>query len=291
MKSVLRGGVLYVVAAIVLIGVAVWYVSSGSVSDEVAKGRELRARKVVAQNDVKKDAPRQRANRVRKGRLGNKVKEAKPAVKPNFLSDIDEEEKLTAEMKRLFREIQDALDRDDRKGVFALVRKLQQMDEWPDGIPQSVKVKALGALAWFGASGMAEAVGFLADSDPEIQQTTLERFEEMLSDWDIGDTGASEIIKQVVKVVHDRDALDSFFMELDNMRPTVKAETALAIYDSENPEAVAVLEDNREFLFDGNAGDLEGREFFEQALKDAEQYYRENPEQAEEDRKFYGPQK
>ena len=56
------------------------------------------------------------------------------------------------------------------------------MDEWPDDIPKSIKLKALDALAWFGAAGFAEAVGFLADSDAEVVQSAVEKFEEMLMD-------------------------------------------------------------------------------------------------------------
>ena len=101
------------------------------------------------------------------------------------------------------------------------------MDEWPDGIPRSVKMKALQALSWFGAAGMAEAVGFLADKDPEIRQESLSKFEEMLSDWDLGDTGISEIIKQVVKVVHDKDALENIIYNLgkiENIQKIVRTD-------------------------------------------------------------------
>ena len=287
----LRSGAFYIVAAaVVLLSAAVYCLSGGSSdSRAAAEGRELRSRKVLADKAAKRDA---RAARLRDRKRDRKDAVAvKPEpVKPDFIADVGEEMKLTAEMKQMFLDLQAALDMENAKRVYALVHRLQLMDEWPDGIPRSVKLKALSALAWFGASGMAEAVGFLADSDPEIQQTALEKFGEMFSDWDLGDTGISEIIKQVVKVVHDKDALDTFYMELNNMRGTVKAETAIAIYDSGNPDAVSVLEDGMEFYFDSEEhGGLKGRALVERSLADAEQAYVDDPEKRAEDELFYGP--
>ena len=288
----LKSGTFYIVAAaVVLIAAAVWFISGGADSREVAEGRQLRSRTIAATKAAERRAPDARLRdrkRVRKDAVAVKPE----PVKPNFISEVNEEMKLTEEMKRMFLDLQAALDMDDAKSVYALVHKLQLMDEWPDGIPRAVKLKALSALAWFGAAGMAEAVGFLADSDPEVQQTALDKFSDMLSDWDLGDTGISEIIKEVVKVVHDRDALDTFYMELSNMRDTVKAETALAIYDSENPDAISVLEDGMDFYFDSEEkGGLKGRELVEKSLKDAEQVYKDHPEKRAEDEEFYGPMK
>ena len=252
----------------------------------------LRSRRRIASAERQADH-KARADRIRdrKKVKAEKVKERPAPVKPDFLADLEADKKMTAEMKKLFLDLQAALDLDNAKRVYALVHKLQLMDEWPDGIPRAVKLKALQALSWFGAAGMAEAVGFLADSDPEVRQVSLEKFNEMLSDWDLGDTGVSEIIKQIVKVVHDKDALDSFYMELNNMRPTVKADTALAICDSGNPDAIAVLEDNLEFVFDTADVEVKTREDIERYLENAQKDYEENPEKAQEDEDFYGPVK
>ena len=280
----------FIAGAALVIGAAVWYMVAGDVSSSDAERmQELRSRRVISDAKAGKPRPRALSKRERQAR-GKKVEEKKiPLVKPDFLSDLDEEKKMTAEMKRMFLDLQAALDLEDSRKVYALVHKLQLMDEWPDGIPREVKLKALQALSWFGASGMAEAIGFLADSDPEIRQASLEKFEEMLTDWDLGDTGISEIIKQVVKVVHDKDALDAFYFELNNMRPTVKADTVLAIYDSKNPEAISVLKDSMEFIFESADGEIKTRADVEQYLTDARQDYEDNPEKAEEDEEFYGP--
>ena len=281
----------FVGGALLAIGAAIWFMVGGADSEAVSRGRELRSRKIVGAKAKETDR-KVRANRIRE-RHPNGVKvNVKPVqVKPDFFADLEEDKKMTAEMKKIFLELQAALDLEDAKKVYALVHKLQLMDEWPDGIPREVKLKALQALSWFGASGMAEAIGFLADHDPEVRQASLEKFEEMLTDWDLGDTGISEIIKQVVKVVHDKDALDAFYFELNNMRPTVKAETVLAIYDSENPDAIAVLKDSMEFVFESADGEIKDRAGVEKYLKAARDAYKKDPAQAAEDAEFYGPPK
>lgn len=288
MKSILRGGFLWIAAAVVLIGAAVWFVSGGGESDGVVRGRELRARKIADAKAAKKAAKRVGLRKAKDEKVAAKV----APVKPSFREDIDDESKLTGKMREIFTELQAALDAEDKKTVFALVRKLQAMDEWPDDIPRAVKLKALDSLAWFGSEGMAEAVGFLADADPEVTSTAIEKFDEMLSDCEGGDRAVSSILKQLSKVVHDADALDSFYMELNNMRPTVKAETVLAVLDSGNKDAISVMNENLEFIFSDAEVDYEimTRKDVEQYLKDAEQAYKDDPEKARDDEEFYGAQ-
>ena len=276
---------------VLLVGVTAWLMFSDGGDAVVADGDpELRSRRIIGGGNAGK------ANRVktnRRNRIEQRLdgKAQSKVAKPDFSAEVDEESKLTGEMKRLFTELQAALDAEDKKHVFALVHKLQSMDEWPDGIPKSVKMKALDALAWFGSSGMAEAVGFLADGDSEVVETAIEKFDEMLSDMDAGDRAISDILKQIVKVVHDKDALDSFYMEMNNMRDTVKAETALAIFDSGNADAVAVLKENVDFYFNDIDKEQITREDIEQFRKDAEQVYKDDPEKAQDDEDFYGPPK
>lgn len=287
-KGLKAGSLLLVGGTIAAIVAAVWCMSGGGDSDAESEVRELRSRKIASTTAKGKSAKK---NLSKRDRHAEKVEVKAPPAKPDFLSDLNEDKKMTAEMKKLFLELQAALDLDNAKKVYALVHKLQLMDEWPDGIPRSVKMKALQALSWFGAAGMAEAVGFLADKDPEIRQESLSKFEEMLSDWDLGDTGVSSILKQVVKVVHERDALDGFLNELSNMRPTVKAETALAIYDSKNPEAISILNENLDFFFESDSGVVKDRADVEAYLENALQVYEDNPEKAADDEEFYGPPK
>ena len=289
MRSVFRGGFVFFAIAALLIGAAMWYIFGTGESQGTEQERVLRSRRIAEKDPAaRKDARRiPSAKKTHKRAPSTAIK----VEKPNLALSAAEEAKLTEEMRRIYQDLQQALDDEDKKKVFALVHKLQSMDEWPDGIPQSVKLRALDALAWFGSSGMAEAIGFLADGDAEVVNTAIEKFEEMLCDFDLGDRGVSEILSQIVKVVHDRDALDSFYMEMNNMRDTVKAQTALNIFDSRNKEAISVLEENLEFIFGEADYEVKTREDVEKFLKDAEQAYKDDPEKAQDDEEFYGPPK
>lgn len=291
MKRVHGIGPFVIGAAIIGVAVAVGFLVGGGGSRQVGHGRELRSR-VIADGGRPGQADGKRVSGKRRNVLAVSA-EKQVKVKPDFRIGSDEDLKLSAEMKRIFAELQEALDADDKKRVFALVHRLQAMDEWPDGIPKSIKMMALDALAWFGADGFSEGVGFLADSDPEVVSEAIGKFEDMLDSTELGDRGVSEILKQIVKVVHDHDALDTFYMELNNMRDTVKAETALAILDSKNPDAISVFKENVEFIFgDADAEtEITTREDIEKFYEAAVQANKDDPEQAADDEEFYGPPK
>ena len=289
MKSLFRSGFLFFAGVALLIGAAIWFVSRSDESQKIEQGNVLKPRKIAEKEAAEaKNAPH-RIQEVKRP-VWDKPRTVK-IEKPNMSLSAEEDAKLTEEMRRIYHDLQQALDDEDKNKVIALVHKLQSMAEWPDGIPQSVKMRALDALSWFGGSGMAEAVGFLADRDTEVVNLAIDKFEEMLSDYDLGDVGVSEILSQIVKVVHDTDALDTFYMELNNMRDTVKAQTVLNIYDSGNKEAISVLEENLEFIFSDSDNDIKTREDVENFLKDAEQAYKDDPEKAQDDEDFYGPPK
>ena len=288
MKRLLRLPALLIGAAIVVIAAAVWCLSGSDSSGEAEDRQTLRSRKIVDRKARKGNG----LARLRKDRDGKKTakKVNLGKVKPDFLDDPEEIRKLNEEMKKMFLDLQAALDLDDRKKVYALIHKLQLMDEWPDGIPRSVKLKALQALSWFGAEGMAEAIGFLADSDAEIRETAVEQFERMFSDsWGLGDIKLAETMVQAVKVVSDTEALDSFYDQFSNMRDTIKAETALKILDGDNATAAKELESKLEEIFDTEEYKVKTREDVEKFLKDAQQAYKDDPQRAKDDEEMYGP--
>lgn len=290
MKKFFSSGAIFLVLAVLAIGVGVWYMTCDSAEQTREDAKTLRSRRIAEAKA--RTLARKNGKDGKRLPSGDHVKEKAVRVKPDFSAEAEEEAKLSDTMRKIFAELQKALDSSNKKQVFALVRKLQKMDEWPDGIPKAVKLKALDALAWFGSSGFAEAAGFLADADPEVVDATIEKFEEMLSDsFELGDTGVSQILQQLVKVVHDTDALDTFYMEMNNMRDTVKAQTALAIYDSGTPEAIAVLNENVDFIFSDIDKDEITRSDIEQFLAKAEQVYKDDPEKAKDDEEFYGPSK
>ena len=259
-------------------GLVIWSTSPAD-GRRSADGKVLRSRKVLKTGSKDGKVIPKRLKRSDKIPVARSEK----VKKPDITLSSDDAEKLSAEMRKMFEDLQAALDEEKRSHVYSLVHKLQAMDEWPDGIPKSVKLKALDAIAWFGASGAAEAIGFLADSDPEVVQATIEKFEEMLSDFSIGDRATADIIKQVVTVVKDADALDTFLCEMNNMRPSVRVDLANSVYASGNEVAVKVLNENIDFYFGDSDVEVTGQ-------KDLDAYLKANPDDPDAD-DFYGPVK
>ena len=249
---------------------------------------------VVKRTDVKKGkkTPTKARARPRGGaeRIGGKGRAAgaagiegvgKARRKPAFDLDKEDEEKLNDEQRKTINAIRLALDNDDRKTVLQLVQTLQKSEEWPDGIPKSVKMAAIEALGWFGSSCLPELVGFLADADSEVVEAAIERFEEMLSDIDLSDRERSKILVQASKVINDSDAMDSMLSELNNMRHSVAIETIKQLMALGGTATKSLLTEAVEF-YTGEEG-LNTPEKLDEWLK-------ENPDD-EDDEEFYGASK
>ncbi len=200
----------------------------------------------------------------------------------------DDEVKMSPKFQVLLAEIQAALDADDWKKTVALVQKLQDMDEWPDGIPDALQKAAIAALRWFGSKTAPELVGFLGSEDAEVYGDALDAMMDALSDFDIGDSERSSLLLGYLKVVKDADAISTMLFELNNMRPTVRAETALAIFESGNEVAINTLMDELGFYFGDLDIDVSDKAGLEKYLEAARQMYKDDPELAESDKELYG---
>ena len=203
---------------------------------------------------------------------------SKELERPTFEIDDDDEATLNEEQRKMIEAIRAALDAEDRKSVLRLVQKMQSSDEWPDGIPKSIKLAAIRALGWFGVSCLPEVAGFLGDSDSEVVQSAVERFEEALSDIDLSDRERAAILIQAAKVINDPEVMDSMLFELNNMRHSVGVETIKTLMAEGNAASKQVLADNVEF-FTGEEG-MDSPEKLDEWLK-------ENPDD-EDDEEFYG---
>lgn len=286
MKRFFTTGFLLAAAAIGLIAVAVWYIAVG---DGDPRKRDAQTLKAHIRSQSRQDSPK-RIRSPRKSAKASKSVVPIARTKPDFSADLAESSKLTAEFKKILLDLQMALDLDDSKKVFALIHQLQLRDEWPDGIPKAVKLKALQALSWFGAAGLSEAVGFLADSDPEIREEAMDTFQQQFDDaWDLGDYKLAETMKAMVKIVTDADRLESYYDQFMNMRDIVKADTARAIYESGNKTAIEVLERNLDTIFSADDYEVRTREDVERFQRDAEQAYKDDPSRKQEDDDMYGP--
>ena len=202
-------------------------------------------------------------------------------LKPKFILDDDDESKLNEEQRRTIAAIRAALEEDSKKTVLKLVQKLQASDEWPDGIPKSIKMAAIEALGWFGSSCLPELAGFLGDSDPEVVQSTIDKYSEMISDFDLSDYERADILIAASKIIDDPEALDSMMFELNNMRNSVKVSTVKAIMAEGNSAAQQVLPDNIEFIFGEEDMTTPGK---------LDEWYKQNLDDADDD-DFYGTKK
>ena len=80
--------------------------------------------------------------------------------------------------------------------------------------------------------------------------------------------------------------------EMHDMRPTVRAETALGIYEGGNKTAVEVLEASLDYYFSESEGyEVKSRDDVVRFLDDAERAYAEDPERAADDEELYGGDK
>ena len=263
-------------AALVCLGVCAvlsfWPQKEGPLTDKPKTPRV----KVTKKHNI----PRKKLRAKDDARLvANSSKESEK--KPSFEIDDDDEAALNAEQRKLIQAIRDALDAEDKKEVLKLVQRLQTSKEWPDGIPKSIKMAAIEALGWFGASCLPELAGFLADSDEEVVEAAVEKYEDALDDPDLSDRERSVILIQAAKVVNDSDAMDAMLSALDDMRNSVAVETIKALMASGNQTTKSLLADAIE--------DVTGEENIDTPEK-LDAWLKENPDD-EDDEEFYGGSK
>lgn len=180
-----------------------------------------------------------------------KVRRAEVAVqavkqKPTMDIGDDEEARLTEEQRQLLAEIRAALDADNRKTMIRLVTKMQMSDEWPDGIPVAIRKAAIAALGWFGHDAAPEIAGFLQDGNEEVLESAIDAFESALFEAD-GDEEIAQILIAAAKTVQDVEAMDSFLMSLNDMRPSRAVETVKVIWESGTDAAKQALPEAVEF--------------------------------------------
>jgi len=198
------------------------------------KGAEARPRKAG-----RVDAPNEEAKLA-----GEETEPSRAALTP---AD-DDESRLNEEQRKTLVAIREALSYNDRKAVLRIVQSLQKSEEWPDGVPKLIKLEAVDALGWFGSSCLPELAGFLADADKEVVQSAIDRYQEMLADFDLSDFERAEILVQAAKVIDDADAMDPMLFELNNMRRSVAINTVKRLMVEGTAAAKSVLPENVAFL-------------------------------------------
>lgn len=186
MRCRLKGDVIFVVAAVLLIGLSGWYVISGrsvTQDEQTEEGGVLHSRRV--RDEASRKTKKQQVRRQRQKRDAVEVVAERRSARPTIDLEKEEEAKLTAQHRQLLTDIRGALDADNKKKMIALIQKMQKLDEWPDGIPTILKKTAIEAMAWFGADCLPELAGFFADSDPEVISDVVSQYEDALSNPDL----------------------------------------------------------------------------------------------------------
>lgn len=174
---------------------------------------------------------------------------------------VTSEKELDEEVRKTIAALQAALDENKREKVFELVRQLQQMAYGrasQDGnetggthaskkVPKSVRLMAVSALGWYGASALPEIAGFLGDENAEVVQAAIDKYAEALSDFYLGDRDRSLILMQAAKVITDADSMNYLMFELNNMRHSVAVETMKAMMTDGTSATKSILPENIQF--------------------------------------------
>lgn len=283
MKNEIKTG-LIVLGSILIGAVGSWFVfnDAGDAADSSCAVREQRLAKSRRSGNVKKVTE---ISVNRKGKSVRIVESESP--RPNVLeaAEIDDEADLSDIQRSVLEEIQAALDADDLKALRkAISRFTASVGNGGLGgyanVPRAIRSAAVQALGWFGKDSVVDLVDFMADSDDEISSDAFDKFEFALEDISLGDRERAGIIKTVSKAIADEDRIDSMLFNLNDMRNSVKAETAIAILTDGSDMAKAVLKDQLEYYFEDDV----------KTIDDINKWLAENPDDPDDD-DFYGGDK
>lgn len=202
--------------------------------------------------------------------------------------DTDENgEKLSPEMKQILADIQACLDNEDRKALSKVCERIAQIqrERGEGSVPVSVRAKAVEAIRLFLPATLAELVGFMADSDPEVVDSVLDQLDNLLNDTTIGDKELSGLLVSMSKVLTNEDAVDSLVMAIDNnMRNSVKVGTYIKILNSGTDAVVAKTRESIAEMLEIEVVDLPtDPNFVKEKLNE---WLEENPD-GEDDADFY----
>ncbi len=174
--------------------------------------------------------------------LAQRIQEKAEKEKPQLLSDLDDEAKLTAEERALLEELQEGLDANSLRRVAKTVEKIRKLirEKGEQGVPKLLRSECVEALGWFLPDSLADLIPFMADSDPDVLDDVMTQFESAIDDSSLGDRELSNILKTVARVLDNEDALDALFMGIESdMRNSVAVATYLEILKTGSPAAKA----------------------------------------------------
>lgn len=274
-----RTGVIVVAVCVVALawGAIVWWQGKDERGADVPSESRAHVRMIEENRRVRSEKLK-----LRKGK-GASRRAVAIREKPAVLELEDDEERLLNDFSRqILRDLQAALDTENREKVSKLVMKMLEIPPDPkfgkNGVDRVLRRRAVEALGWFGASALPELVGMLADADPEIVQSTFDQFTLALEDISLSDYERADIVAMASKVLTDRDNLEMLFMEINNMRHSVGAGVLVEICLDGTAPAKDLMPEVIEF-FTGEDNIV--------TIEDLEKWLQENPD-GEDDDDLYG---
>lgn len=278
--------IVFLVFAVGAIGSCGWWLFSGSErKSDASEAKVLRSRRTIREAKGAKgksvsrvfDADRRRSAVAKKDESSkwNPFEGDKGGFDMDFDFDLELEKETIVEMSKAVRNVLDkiakAQSKFDKKGVLASVRQLLSMMAQGESVSSLAKIQAISALKFVGGGigeTLPELVQFAADENPEVARVSLEALQEMLWDFDTTPQQIADAIGQLVKLTNNAEIINPFIFEMTDMPAQLKVSTSLVILDSRNDAAIAVLDDNKSFVFDDFDGKVQTRQDIIQYGKD-----------------------
>ena len=242
---------------ILLIGAGIAFMSMDGGSDSSNSARPTLENKAEKSRPKKANHRSTRKGKIQGARRGSeKDIKLETRVKPSMFLDNEEEKELTELARKVLASLQTALDNEDFSQIRQVLEMAQNAPKGSlgrntDGMPVALKKKLIEAISWFGAQGLPELIGFIADANEEVAQMALDQFEQALSDISLGDRERAKIVSLASTVITDSDALEQIFMEISNMRNSVAANTIFTICQDGTPEAKKLLNEEIRLFYVG----------------------------------------
>lgn len=273
--------------ALVIGGLLVAAIASGTffTVSMLKSSQPVQPKKVlVSKKQAKKVKPTQKVGRRDiPGSMAREFQSKEAKQQAARLSD-DEYNSLSTEMKKLIDTLQEALDNNDAKTVSKIAEQIlvTQRKKGQDAVPPFVREKTVEAIGIFLPDSLADLVGFMADSDPDVLQDVMDRFSEAIDDPDLGDIELSAILSSVGKILDNEDAIDSLFLGIESdMRNSIAVKTYLDLWENgSQPVKDKILE---------SVADFTGEEDITTPEK-LKEWLEQNPDD-EDDDDFYGATK
>lgn len=146
---------------------------------------------------------------------------------------------ISPELRKILAELQEAVDAENALKVSKLSEQIlvTMRKHGEAAVPPFVREAAVEAIGYFLPGSLADLVGFMKDSDPDVLQEVMDKFSEAIDDTGLGDRELSAILISVAKVLTEEDAVDSLFMSIENdMRNSVAVETYLNVWENGSSE-------------------------------------------------------